>query len=181
MIKLGELYKIFFRHGLGEEFLEQQPALLWLKIVGPHIARLTRPLYVKDNILHIEVFNHAFQHELTLMQEQYKRRLNKEIGEERVKEIRFRVGKKSEDEIKNIKWQEISLTPDEQKEIEATLRQVESLELRKSLQGWIISLKKIEKARIQLGWKPCAKCKTLHDDAGEKLCPICRLEEGVFQ
>ncbi len=181
MIKLGELYKIFSRHGLGDEFIEQQPALLWMKIVGPHIARLTRPLYVKEGILHIEVFNHAFQHELTLMQEQYKRKLNKEIGEERVKEIRFRVGKKPEDEAKVIKWQEILLTPEEQKEIESILAHIESAELKKSLGGWIVSLKKIEKARKQLGWKPCAKCATLHDDASQKLCHICRLEQGVFQ
>jgi len=179
MIHLSELHKIFFRHGLSEEFHEQEPALIWANIVGPHIARMTRPIWVKEGILHVEVFNHAFQHELTLMQEQYKRKLNQTLGEERVKEIRFRVGQKPQAEAKRVKWEEIVLTPEEQKEIETAVAEVNSEELKKSLAGWMASLKKIEKARKQLGWKPCAKCGTLHDDASEKICPICRFERKI--
>jgi rubrerythrin len=180
MIKLSELHKVFFKHGLGEEFFEQEPAFIWSQAVGPHIARLTRAIWVKDGVLHIEVFNHAFQHELTLMQEQYKRKLNQTMGEEKVKEIRFRVGPKPQADAKIVKWQEIPLTPEEQKEIETAIATVESSKLKESLSGWMISLKKIEKARKQLGWKSCAECGTLHDDFNEKLCPICRLEQGVF-
>ncbi len=180
MIKLSELHKIFSRHGLGAEFYEQEPALIWSQVVGPHIARMTRAIWVKEGVLHVEVFNHAFQHELTLMQEQYKRKLNQTMGEEKVKEIRFRVGPKPQAEPKSIQWQEISLTPQEQKEIDRAVSTVESEELKKSLAGWMASLKKIEKARKQLGWKPCAECGVLHDEIHEKYCLICRLERGVF-
>jgi predicted nucleic acid-binding Zn ribbon protein len=173
-IGLSEIHQIFFRHGLGEEFFEQEPAIIWAAVVGARIARLTQPIWVRDGVLFVEVFSHAAQQELSFLQEEFKQKLNQALGEERVSEIRFRVGPRPEDGG-SLKPPEAALAPAELAEIDAAVSTVESPALRDALAAWMAAVKKREKVRLGLGWKPCSGCGVLHEP-GEELCPICRVE-----
>jgi len=102
-IDLEELARLFVRWGLTEEFREQLPLFLWAEAVGPKLARLTRPLRVREGVLFVEVSNPVLAQELELLKERYLARLNELLRARarshprlqpitsRVEDLRFRV------------------------------------------------------------------------------------------
>jgi predicted nucleic acid-binding Zn ribbon protein len=91
MIESALIEKVLRKHGLLEIYREQEPALLWEKIVGPWVARFAQPIWVHQGVLFVAVPNHIVQHEFSLLREEFKKKLNEALGGERVREIRFRV------------------------------------------------------------------------------------------
>lgn len=56
------------------------------------MSRLTRPSRIRQEVLHIEVPSHVIADQLTMLKDAYLRRLNELLGEERLNDVRFRVG-----------------------------------------------------------------------------------------
>lgn len=178
---LGTLREIFAHHGLAEEFREQEPLFLWEDAVGERIARLASPLRVREGIVFVEVKSHVLAQELSLLKEEYIRKLNRLLGEERVRDIRFRVGASAagaELEAESPpRLEEIQLSPKELDEIEHLVSDLEDSRLKEALRAFFIKERRIEKARLERGFKRCPRCGGLYKGDTE-LCPYCRLESG---
>ncbi len=163
------LEKVLSKYGLLEQYREQEPALLWDRVVGEQIARLARPIWVHDGVLFVAVPNHVVQHEFSLMREEFKKKLNTALGSERVREIRFRV--ESFPTIPSVlSLESVELSPTEEHEVEQLAADVPDAALRSALIQLMKKAKKIEIARRKLGWKPCPRCGLL---CAEHFCPEC--------
>lgn len=64
----------------------------WSEAVGPHIAKKTEPAKLIGSALHVKVATPAWITELMYQKEEIIDRLNREIGEDRIKEIFFKQG-----------------------------------------------------------------------------------------
>ena len=65
--------------------------LAWSRVVGEPLSRLTWPLAFKDGVLWVGTGDHVLAHQLAYQRGTLVRRINRELGEDRVREIRFRV------------------------------------------------------------------------------------------
>ena len=174
------LRQIFTSHGLAEEFREQEPLFLWEEAVGEQVARLTVPLRVREGTIFVEVQSHVIAQELSMLKEGYIRKINNLLGEERVRDIRFRVGaggvlRQREEEA--IRLEEVPLSAEEQEEIEHLVSDVEDGRLREALRRFFITERRIERLREERGFHRCPRCGVLHSGNGE-LCFYCQLESG---
>ena len=61
----------------------------WACVVGPRIARHSRAIDYRDGVLQVEVQGSAWMHELGFLKRELMRTLNRHLGTERVREIRF--------------------------------------------------------------------------------------------
>ncbi|MFN4217748.1 MAG: DUF721 domain-containing protein [Candidatus Bipolaricaulia bacterium] len=169
MIEATLIEKVLRKYGVLEQYREQEPALLWERAVGVHIARLAQPIWVHKGVLFVAVPNHIVQHEFTMMREEFKRKLNAVLGAERVKEIRFKVEDFSKPRsVPSL--DHIELTSDEEREIEQLADEIADHALRATLIRLMKTAKRLERARQQLGWKPCPRCHML---CAENFCPVC--------
>ena len=169
MIEATLIEKVLRKYGVLEQYREQEPALLWERAVGVHIARLAQPIWVHKGVLFVAVPNHIVQHEFTVMREEFKKKLNAVLGAERVKEIRFRVEHFPRPRSA-LSLDQIELTPDEEHEIEQLASEIPDQALRATLVRLMKTTKRLERARQQLGWKPCPRCQMLCE---ENFCPVC--------
>lgn len=81
------------RFGLDQEIGRYQFVLHWEKIVGPEIAKLTRPDSLKNGILVLRVPNSVWAQELSFSKDVIVERLREYLrGSEIVEDVRFRVG-----------------------------------------------------------------------------------------
>ncbi|MCS6903117.1 MAG: DUF721 domain-containing protein [Candidatus Bipolaricaulota bacterium] len=172
MIEATLIEKIFRRHGLGEAYRHQEPALVWPKVVGARIAQITEPLYVQNGVLVVAVTSHVFQHEFHLMRGEFRKKLNEHFGEERVRDVRFVVESKPKGEPP-FSLAQIALLPQEEREIEQLVSQIESTELREALRRLMSTAQRIERARRERGWRPCPRCQTLCE---RDFCALCAKE-----
>lgn len=172
------LRRIFLRHGLTEQFREQEPLFLWEEAVGEKVARLTAPLQARQGIMFIEVGSHVLAQELSMFKEDYIGRLNELLGDERVRDIRFRVGQVSRPRREpQLELEEVSLTLAEEEQIAQLVSNVEDGRLRSALRGFFITERRIERVREARGFARCPRCGVLHRGEDE-LCFHCQLESG---
>lgn len=66
----------------------------WPGLVGPQIARFTRPLRVSDGVLIVAVTSSAWMMELNLMKADLMRRINAGKREGRIKQVVFVMAEK---------------------------------------------------------------------------------------
>lgn len=170
------LEDLFERHGLLDEYKEQKPVFVWRQIVGPVIERLTDPLWVMNGVLYVEAATHVVAHELSLMKTDFIKRINEALGEPCINDIKFKVRDQAREEKNDsqIDLTEVLLLDDEREQIKKTIA-IEDAQLREALERLLSMLKKLEKARQRLGWKPCSRCGVFHDGEGS-LCFNCSYE-----
>ena len=90
MEKLDTAIKDFLINTGLENGVNQQRALIvWPKIVGTKIAENTAAELVDFNILTIKVKNSTWRNELYLKKDIILEKLNKELGPNTIKELRF--------------------------------------------------------------------------------------------
>ena len=63
---------------------------LWPKVVGEKIANKTEANYINNGTLFVEVFNSTWRQELQFQKKDIIEKLNKEIKEKIVREIKFK-------------------------------------------------------------------------------------------
>lgn len=136
----------------------------------------------REGTLFVEVKSYVLAQELSLLKEDYIRKLNKLLGVERVRDIRFRVragaGVEDEEEMKPPpRLEEVPLGPEEQEEMAGLVREIEDERLREALRAFLITERRIEEVRLERGFKRCHRCGILHRGEGE-LCSFCQLESG---
>jgi predicted nucleic acid-binding Zn ribbon protein len=90
---LGEALKEFLKtSGLDERVSQASVIPNWKKLVGPQIAAVTEPLLVNSaGTLLVGVQSSAWMSELSLMEPQLLRAINKNRSSGSIKKIRFRL------------------------------------------------------------------------------------------
>ena len=75
--------------GLENGVKQQKAVIIWPKIVGTKIAENTTAELVDFNVLTIKVKNSTWRNELYLKKDIILKKLNKELGPNTIKELRF--------------------------------------------------------------------------------------------
>ena len=75
--------------GLENGIKQQKAVIIWPKIVGTKIAENTTAELVDFNVLTIKVKNSTWRNELYLKKDIILEKLNKELGPNTIKELRF--------------------------------------------------------------------------------------------
>ena len=75
--------------GLENGVNQQKAVIMWPKIVGTKIAENTTAELVDFNVLTIKVKNSTWRNELYLKKDIILEKLNKELGPNTIKELRF--------------------------------------------------------------------------------------------
>lgn len=87
---LGPLLK---KLGLERKLREARIALKWKKIVGERVAAHSRPVAVRGRTLIVNVDSSVWLTELSrYFKEKILSKIHDEMGEKRIKDIRFRIG-----------------------------------------------------------------------------------------
>ena len=90
MEKLDIAIKDFLTNtGLENGVNQQKAIIIWPKIVGTKIAENTTAELVDFNVLTIKVKNSTWRNELYLKKNIILKKLNKELGPNTIKELRF--------------------------------------------------------------------------------------------
>lgn len=72
-----------------DEMLAMRASYLWADIVGPGVNRFTTRRYVKDGILHVNISSGPLKSELSFKRETLIKQINRILGREVIKGIRF--------------------------------------------------------------------------------------------
>jgi len=90
LFRLGGLVKSTLDHlGLSRQLLERQALTKWAQVVGPHNAAASAPENIRDGVMFVACKNSMWANELSLHKERIIGRLNKALGGNVVKDIRF--------------------------------------------------------------------------------------------
>ncbi|MFP4589008.1 MAG: DUF721 domain-containing protein [Candidatus Bipolaricaulota bacterium] len=168
------LKKVLARNNLLETYREQEAVLLWDQVVG-EMSKFTRPKKVSRGKLIVEVPSASARQELTYMEEEFLRELNRRLEGSELKEIKFVLGGQEslapERSSESVNLEEVNLSSQELEEIKKTFRGLEiDQSLRRQLQSLAIKQKKAEKARLAMGWSKCPNCGRTYRG---KSCPDC--------
>ncbi len=71
-------------HGISDEVRAQRVLADWSELVGGKIAARTRPLELRERVLHVEVVSSAWLHELNLLKPELLAGLTARLGEPRL-------------------------------------------------------------------------------------------------
>ena len=74
---------------LQKRMEELKAADIWSKIVGKHLSELTSRPNVKDGVMSVGVPNASLRNELHMNRSRLKEIINKDLGKEIIKEIKF--------------------------------------------------------------------------------------------
>lgn len=77
------------RAGLTDSFNEQRASAAWAEIVGPGINRYTLRRFVENGVLHVFLSSAPLKNELSFSRARLVEALNKYVGVEAIKDIRF--------------------------------------------------------------------------------------------
>jgi predicted nucleic acid-binding Zn ribbon protein len=75
--------------GLEQDVLGWRAVREWAQIVGPRVASHTRAIACRDGTLHVEVEGSAWMHELGFLKRNLIEQVNKALGGECVRDVRF--------------------------------------------------------------------------------------------
>ncbi len=156
----------------------------WDTIVGEKLAKFTTPLYYREGTLYVGVVSSLFMRELTAMKGAILEKVQKEVGESPIHDLKFRVMEKPvkrkvnyTPQTKEEDFSEIKLAPSDLKWVEDLVKKLKADEkAKKKYAELLILYKKNEKLREKLGYKRCKKCGVLFKGKGD-LCPVCAVSD----
>lgn len=87
---LQDLVHIFLREqGLETPYNEYKLVNSWSEVVGPTISSYTGNIFIKNQVLHVEIKSPALRQELLMGRTLLKDRLNKHVGAQVITDISF--------------------------------------------------------------------------------------------
>lgn len=176
------------QHNEAEKLTPNLAVLYWERVVGSHAATATEADTVQNGILFVNTRNSVWSHELTLFKYRILDDLNRLLGEQKIKDIRFRVRKLKKEmpvslpDSENPTQEELKtlvLEPAERAELRARLEsliEIEEDSIREKIAQRMVMDARLRHWRITHGWKVCVRCSGVHNTQ-ESLCPICRLSK----
>ncbi len=89
--KIGDILQRFLRQESLESPLNEQRLLdAWPKVIGEGMARYTRQIYIKNQILYVQLSSSVLRQELMMGRELLVRKLNEMVGANVIYNIIFR-------------------------------------------------------------------------------------------
>lgn len=86
------LEECFQREGLKEKVREQKVLDAWGSLVGRGVAEVSRPLRVRNRVMHVQVTNSVWLQELQFHKKLIKEKVNGFAGEDFIRDLRFILG-----------------------------------------------------------------------------------------
>jgi predicted nucleic acid-binding Zn ribbon protein len=83
------LSRLFRQMGLDRDLEAWRAVEEWADVVGPRISHNTRAVGFRDGTLRVEVEGSAWMHELGFLKRDLVRRINRHLGSELVRDVRF--------------------------------------------------------------------------------------------
>jgi len=87
------LSRLLQRLGLEDELQGWRAVEDWARVVGPRVARHTRAIAFEHGVLRVEVEGSAWMHELTMLKRDLVSAINRDLGSECMKDVRFLVSR----------------------------------------------------------------------------------------
>jgi len=173
---IGDLWKtlehLLRRYGLEGKLREQLIVVEWEAEAPEELRATTRPLYVKDRVLHLGVRSHALAQEINLR----KRELIKDLREKgyEIDDIRLQIAPPEPPappgEIV------VEVTPEDEAWAREALRDVAVPEgLRRRMAAFLAAARARERAMLAAGARKCHSCGAVFFGEGD-ICPICHVE-----
>lgn len=105
---------------------------VWNKVVGDTIAHQAQPAFVRGGILFVKCSSPAWMQQLQFMKGTIREELNRLLGKEVIKEIRFQIGTVSRPTQgePSVEDQEVVLDASERERIDEALRPLQDPEIR---------------------------------------------------
>jgi len=159
------------KNNLWKDYCYQQTLLLWDKVCGKTIATLTRAQRFSKGTLWIEVPSPSIAQDLSLLGDEYIKRINKLVAKDIVKRIRFVPGRfaRTQPVSKNLG----SLLASDRAEAHTLFAQVADPELRELFERFYLTVRKREEVQLGRGAKRCSCCGVVFSGEGD-ICPGCR-------
>lgn len=85
----GLVGTVLARMGIAEKVERAEVIANWEDLVGPHIARVSRPVRIREDTLFVEVESAAWRMELSMLRPRLMRKLNAGRGKGRIERIVF--------------------------------------------------------------------------------------------
>ena len=168
--------------GLRRKVQECQALGKWKQVVGPQIGAASAAENVRDGILFVCCRSSMWASELSLHKTDIMRRLNKAVGTEVIKDIRFsargfnRAMQAGQKEETPNRGKSVETVPVDQEDSDVA-SQVASLspseELAEKIEKAVITGKRLTKLKDEEGWKSCLKCSASHNSPSD-FCDNCR-------
>ncbi len=162
--------EILARYNLADSYDDQLALLLWSKVAGPRIARITRATLLSHGTLTVEVASSTVGQELSLLQQQYIDRLNERMEREVVSRIKFVPGRFS------AAPPTITLDDDIADEEATRFFDIEDHKLQEAFSSLYKTQKRRERALLKAGARRCSRCGVVFFGSTD-ICPGCQFDE----
>lgn len=179
MEKLEKILKTRIRKlGIDTRIKEKTIFFYWEDMVG-ELSRFSAPAFVNQGVLFVNVPNSVWAHNMLIFKHEILNRINSKLGSRVIKDIRFKCGKvgirkfESFNREMDKKMEKIDLTEREWARVDAISLHIKDVALRNKFREIVVKDLKYRKWKLQQKWKPCIKCKRLHDEK-HQLCYYCR-------
>jgi len=143
------LDSILSRRNLKNKIGEYKSLEVWDDVVGETIALNAQPVSIKKGCLKVVAANHGWLQQLQFLKEDIRKKLNRELKKETIKEMYFVVGEIAEKHEKpgrfSDKMKKITISDDERRSISDMLQGVEDKELRSAIRKILIKKAKRDK------------------------------------
>jgi predicted nucleic acid-binding Zn ribbon protein len=83
------LSRVLRELGLEQDVLGWRVVDEWPRLVGPRVAHHTRAVAYRSGTVHVEVEGSAWMHELGFLKRELIREINRQLGSDQVRDVRF--------------------------------------------------------------------------------------------
>jgi hypothetical protein len=108
---------------------------IWNQAVGARIAENTRPEFIREGVLFVNVANSVWMQELHFLRDKILEKVNSELDSTQIKEIRFKIGPLPVSARKTSSEQLPSLSKEEIEKVKQQASAINDPDLRQSFQG----------------------------------------------
>lgn len=162
---LGEALR---RLGLEQGIRARQSLTLWERVAGETIANATRAGDIRNGTLYVYTRSSAWSQELSMLRETLMERLNAELGEEVVKDLRFQVKRFKAEETVGTPPEPTRELTDQERAVLRAIRDSAGEDI-----GPRVAAFAGRQMAHQAGQRTCAKCGgPVRGD--ETVCPFCK-------
>jgi hypothetical protein len=167
--------------GVRGRVQEHRAMAEWKEAVGNHIASASFPENVRDGVMFVCCKSSAWANELSLHKRDIISRLNRSIGSQVIKDIRFSShgyrkssgGQDQEGGTYVRALQQVPLSKDQVDFANRTASAIEEPRLADKVRRAMLAGARLDEVKLKDGWKRCKICSAPHSDAGD-VCPACK-------
>ena len=168
--------------GLGDGVRRCEAVGAWSEVVGDKIAEATEARGIYDGVLQVACRSNVWANEMTLLKPKLLRALQKAVGKDVVKDMRFfaeRLPKRKPLDVvaeggERGGVRDPAAIAQAEAAAEAAAGLVKDADLSDKIKRAVRTAMLAEAEKIALGWRKCESCGAMHNERGG-LCAVCRI------